>query len=144
VVGEADLMQANSLNAVSDSLTRLIGPALGGVLFALLGLASVVVVDAATFFASAALVALMVLPAATTASTRSAAQSVTAAWRSVWSDWLHGLRFVAHDRMLSRLFLVMGVFSVGDSIFTALMVAFVKNMMQGGTEELGWLMAAQG
>src|SRR5712692_1752341 len=34
LVGEQDLIEANSLNAVSDSLTRPIGPALGGVLMA--------------------------------------------------------------------------------------------------------------
>src|SRR5262245_23320257 len=46
LVDEKDLIPANSLNAVSDSLTRLVGPSLGGVMFAALGLNAVVLADA--------------------------------------------------------------------------------------------------
>ena len=62
LVGGEDLIRANSLNATSDSLTRLIGPSLGGVMFAALGLSSVVIVDALSFFVSAIMIAGMVVP----------------------------------------------------------------------------------
>jgi len=64
LVSEQDLLTANSLNASSDAITRLLGSALGGVLMSWLGLQSVVVLDSASFLVSGILIVLIVLPAA--------------------------------------------------------------------------------
>ncbi|HEY3028636.1 MAG TPA: MFS transporter, partial [Bradyrhizobium sp.] len=61
LVDENELIGANSLNAVSDSVTRLIGPSLGGMLMAWLGLTSVVLVVSASFLVSALMIALIAL-----------------------------------------------------------------------------------
>ncbi|CAA9547091.1 MAG: hypothetical protein AVDCRST_MAG73-2519, partial [uncultured Thermomicrobiales bacterium] len=58
LVGPDRLVAANSLNALNNNLGRLVGPALGGVLYAWGGLGGVVLADAATFLGSAALVGL--------------------------------------------------------------------------------------
>ena len=42
LVGENDLLPANSLNGLSDALTRLLGSALGGILMGWIGFSSVV------------------------------------------------------------------------------------------------------
>lgn len=57
LVPREQLTAANSLNAVSDNLARLVGSPLGGLAIQLLGLVGVVVVDAATFLVSALLAA---------------------------------------------------------------------------------------
>ncbi len=62
MVGENDLLAANSLNGLSDALTRLIGSALGGVLMGWLGFSSVVLLDAGSFLFSALMIALIVMP----------------------------------------------------------------------------------
>ncbi len=63
LVGESDLVAANALNSLSENLTRLTAPALGGALFGLLGLASVVWIDSASFLVSGVLIALIAFPA---------------------------------------------------------------------------------
>src|SRR5579883_2694751 len=49
LVDEAHLLAANSLNSTSQELTRLVGPLIGGLLFGLFGLKSVIIVDAFSF-----------------------------------------------------------------------------------------------
>jgi hypothetical protein len=63
LVEEKDLLPANSLNSMSHELTRLVGPSLGGLLFGLLGIGSVITLDLISFLLSAVLVASIVLPA---------------------------------------------------------------------------------
>jgi MFS family permease len=58
-VPEASLQQANALIAMSQSTGMVVGPAVGGVLIALFGPGSAIAIDAATFVASAACLALM-------------------------------------------------------------------------------------
>ncbi len=59
LVGEERLVEANALNALNNNLGRLVGPAIGGVLYAQVGLSGAVLADAATFLLSATLVALI-------------------------------------------------------------------------------------
>jgi len=53
VVGESHLLAANALGALSNNLTRFIGPPLGGALLGVLGLSSLVLVDSASYLFSA-------------------------------------------------------------------------------------------
>lgn len=59
LVGADQLARGNALVAVSDNLARLVGSPLGGLSFALWGLPGVVIADAASYLATAGLVALM-------------------------------------------------------------------------------------
>ena len=53
LVPDADLLQANSLIAMSQSLGMVLGPAIAGVLIALFGPGSAIAIDAASFVVSA-------------------------------------------------------------------------------------------
>lgn len=57
LVSDDNLVAANALNAQTKALTNLAAPALGGMLLGLFGLASVALVDSASYFVSAALIA---------------------------------------------------------------------------------------
>src|SRR5262249_827715 len=57
LVGEEQVVPANSLNSVSSNLARLVGPALGGVIAGAFGLLGIVLVDAASFLFAALLAA---------------------------------------------------------------------------------------
>jgi len=61
----ADLARANAVFQTASRLTYFVGPALGGVLLALIGAPAVLLVDAATFAISFALVVAFVPPGAT-------------------------------------------------------------------------------
>ena len=59
LVGEDQLVAANSMSSLNRNLARLIGPVVGGAVVAFGGLTAVVVVDAATFLAAAVLIGLI-------------------------------------------------------------------------------------
>ncbi|MBI3734352.1 MAG: MFS transporter [Chloroflexi bacterium] len=151
LVGQQDLMAANSLNGLSDSLTRLIGPTIGGVLMAMFGLTSVVLVDSASFLFSALMIywiadtrtaSLSEVEGANLASSEPVSRAGGPA--HLLSDWLEGLRLIKSQRLLSALLSISSVIAFADGIFTALIVVFVKEVVHAGTIELGWMMAAQG
>ena len=62
LVEEHQLVAANSLQSVSESLMRFVGPPLGGGLLALVGLAGVVLVDSASFLLSALMLLSIAVP----------------------------------------------------------------------------------
>ena len=140
LVSQGDLMPANSLNALSDALTRLGGAGLGGLLLAGLGFGGVVWLDAGSFLFSALMLALIVAPRGPAPARGPAGK----AWAGVWREWLAGLQLVRSHALLRGMFTVLGVALLGDSIITVLIVPLVKNLLHGGPLELGWLMTAQG
>ena len=93
LVEEKDLAPANSLNSMSQELTRLIGPSLGGLLFGLLGIGSVITLDVISFLVSAALVALIVVPARSVITkqeqqlTSSISSTAMNSLVSIWQEW---------------------------------------------------------
>ncbi|MBI5876161.1 MAG: MFS transporter [Chloroflexi bacterium] len=142
LVGERDLVQANALNSVSDSVTRLLGPSLGGLLMAWGGLTTVVLVDSVSFAVSALMIALIVMPGPK--AVHGAASHGAPGMTAVWRDWLAGLRLVRASRSLSVVFVVVAVLSLGDAILTALLVPFSKDVVGIDAQGLGLIMAAQG
>ncbi len=145
LVGEQDLLAANSLNGLSDALTRLVGPALGGALLGALGLTSVVLTDSVSFLVSGLMIALISLPPTQPQPAAPAPRaSASAAWRAVWGEWLAGLKLVKMEYVVAAIFIVMGIAMFGDSIITVLLVPLAKEVMRCDALQLGWLMAAQG
>jgi MFS family permease len=145
LVGEQDLLAANSLNGLSDALTRLVGPALGGALLGALGLTSVVLTDSISFLVSGLMIALISLPPAQPQpATLAERPSASAAWKAVWREWLAGLKLVKKEYVVAAIFVVLGVATFGDSIITVLLVPLAKEVIRCDALQLGWLMAAQG
>lgn len=62
VVGEGDLTRANALIGTTFSVSETVGPALGGLLVAFVGVEAAFVLDAATYLVSAALLSRIHLP----------------------------------------------------------------------------------
>jgi MFS family permease len=125
-----DLVPANALNVLNNQVGRLVGTPLGAVLLGLGGLPVVVVVDAATFLAAAALVAAMGGrdPRGQTASADDAATAATRFWR----EWLAGLRVVREDRGIGVLFVVFGLMTFGGTMLDPLFVPWVRDLLGEG------------
>ncbi len=140
LVGEKDLMAANSLDAAGNAVTRLVGPSLGGALMSLLGLTSVVLLDAASYLVSGVLIFLISAPPQGAAG----APRTAFAPGAVWREWLAGLRLVRAQRLLAGLFVVAGLAAFAQGIFNVLLVPFVKDVLGGSAMQLGWLATAQG
>lgn len=89
LVGEEDLLAANSLSSMGNQLTMLTGPLLGGASLALLGIFSSILVDSASFLFSAIMAAYVVAaPLSNEPTTESARGS--SAWGRAWRDYRAG------------------------------------------------------
>jgi MFS family permease len=139
LVGEDELVPANALNSLSDNLTRLVGPALGGALYGIVGLSTVVVIDATSFILSGALLTLIALPTGATETRQDTSRGVAA----VWGEWIAGLRIVRQDRILMGVFVMGGIAMINEGILVSLLVPFVKDVLGGSSAQLGLLMSAQ-
>lgn len=142
LVSKEDLVTANSLNALNDSLARLVGPPLGGAIAGLLGLMGVAVADASTFFFAAAMVALIRVDARPKKEGGEEVR-VQGVWARFWTDWLNGLRVVKHDRQLAIIFVFTAIAQVGEGVLGVMMAVFVSKVFGGGPEELGLLFGSQ-
>jgi MFS family permease len=142
LAGEDDLGWANGLLSAASSTGRLVGPALGGALFAFVGLGAVFAVNAASFVASAAL----------SASIRRVPFSREAPTDERVSAW-EGFRVVFADDVRKRLliawaisYLAMNIAFVADPPLAAVfgVGAFGYGMLDtffGGGATLGGLYA---
>jgi predicted MFS family arabinose efflux permease len=143
LVGEQHLMAANSLNALNDSLARLLGPALGGMLLGLLGVSGVALANVTTYLIAAGMIALIVARATPPSQTRIATDA-RSPWGAVWREWIDGLRLVRQSRIVTGLFVVMATAMVGSGIINTLIVVFVQDVIGGDAVAFGWIMTLQG
>ena len=144
LVDESHLVAANSLNSLNNNLARLGGPALGGLMLGSFGFRNVVIIDSVSFLFSGIMIALIVAPSMASAKTGEAtAESTLATQPKVWQDWLSGLRFIWNSRIVSVIFLVIGIAGIAEGLFNVLFVIFIRQNLGGGAPEFGWLTSAQ-
>ncbi|MFN8501274.1 MFS transporter [Kouleothrix sp.] len=143
LVDEQHLVAANSLNALNNNLARLLGPAIGGLAAGLVGLAGVAVLDAATFLISAAMIGLIAGSYRASPAPGTTPEHFGSAWAKVAREWLAGLRLIRADRVISIMFGLVAIVSLGEGVFAVLFVVFVNRVLGGGATEIGWLMSAQ-
>ena len=143
LVGEEDLIAANSLTATSENLARLVGPPVGGFIFAFVGLNGVVVFDSASFLVAAVLIALISTHTRPERAADAAANRPGAAWGAVWREWRDGLRLVPGDPFLAMLFIFIAITGIGEGIISTLFVPFVTRVLGGNGLDFGWILSAQ-
>ena len=141
LVTEEQLVPANALNSLSSNLSRLVGPALGGVIAGFFGLSGIVVADTISFLLAA--LVLTGIPAAAAKgaiSQRPAGDKPFASLRREWSD---GLRVLFGSRTLWVLVATFTISALGEGVFGVLYPVFVYQALHGGALEIGELMSAQ-
>src|SRR5690606_5306844 len=142
LVDEEFRVPANALNSLNNSLARLIGPALGGVVAAAVGLGGVVLVDVLTYLVAAILLMLITVTSKPAPSPENEV-TVSGALAKVKAEWLDGLRFIQSRPIVRLLFLCIAIMSIGEGVIGTLFVPFVNNVLGGGALEVGWLVSAQ-
>jgi len=162
VVGRELIGGANSLLMLTRNVVLLVGPAMGGLLVAWRGTDPAFWLDAATFLASAAVLALwrqpemaapMTLAAAGGGDTsvtvdgdepvdphRTLRQRIAGLWREA-TDGLAGIR---DHRGLRMAFGFFAVITFVTAMQQPLVVVFVKDVLGGGDRQLGFIIAAAG
>ncbi len=141
VTGE-QLVSANALNSLSSNLSRLIGPALGGIIAGFFGLNGIVVVDAISFLL--ATLVLLGIPASV-AGVVSSAKAIAAGspLANLRREWADGLRLLFSSQTLWVLVATFAISALGEGVFGVLYPVFVYQALHGGALQIGELMSAQ-
>ncbi len=135
LVAKEDLQQAVALNAVGMNIARAIGPALGGLLIALLGVAWPFLFNAASFIV--VIVALWMWRAPLPAAPAAQRESYLAAMRT-------GLVQVRHNRALRNTLWRSVLFYVCGSCYWALLPLIAREQLHGGPQLFGILVGCIG
>jgi MFS family permease len=133
-------LAANSVNWSTGRLVQIIASALAGGLIGLVGIGPAFLLNAASFVASAMLVATLVIPS-------HAGQISTDAKRGLrhyLTDARDGLGFAARDHFVSRLLLVQALASLATGATGALLVVLAERHLQLPPSGFAWLIGAIG
>ena len=134
MVGRADLMNAIALNSSMFNASRVIGPAIAGILVAAIG-------EGWCFFANgvsyiAVIVGLLLM--------RVERHERVADGTSPLANIIEGFRFVLQSKPIHSLLILLGIASVTGMPFTVLMPVFADRILHGGPRALGWLTGCAG
>jgi MFS family permease len=134
MVGKEDLPNAIALNSIMFNSARIIGPAIAGLLLAIIGAAWCFTLNGISFFAVIIGLWLMKLPP------HQPVYNPASPLRQLVS----GVQYATRNREISALILLSLVFSIfGISYFTVL-PAFVEKVLHQGALAYGWVNAASG
>ncbi|MCX6049432.1 MAG: MFS transporter [Chloroflexi bacterium] len=149
LVTEEELTAANSLLMATTASAQLIGPALGGVLIALIGLHGIAALDTVTYLVSAILIALMRVPATVhnvvaSETIQRSAQNVGRQLGTFFQEFVQGVRFVWNSATLRAVFLAATFIVFGMIGFQLLIIPTVTQVWHSDARGLGLLMSADG
>jgi MFS family permease len=137
LVGEDDLLLANSLTGVASNLYVAIGPLVGGLLFAVAGAPAVLLLNAVTFLASAQLTRLVPPLAPAGQREGQARESLLAATRT-------GLRHALANRVTRVVTLALLFMFAFVAIDNVALVFLVRDTLDGGSATYGIVSAVFG
>jgi predicted MFS family arabinose efflux permease len=142
LVVETDLGTSNSLNALNDSLGRIVGPAVGAWLLVQFGLAATLVACAALYFMGWLM--LIGLRDEHHHATDPTAPGLGALYHSISDSFVQGLRYVRTIPMLILLVMVSALYMVADVPLSAVLPAFMQESVGVSAELFGSLMSVRG
>src|ERR1051325_1189255 len=134
MVGKEDLPNAIALNSMMFNSARVVGPALAGLLLAIIGAAWCFTVNGISFLAVLVGLWLMKLPPHQATHNRT----------SPWKQLVSGLQYTARNREMSALILLSLVFSIFGISYSTVLPAFVEKVLHQGALVYGWVNAATG
>ncbi len=134
MVGKEDLPNAIALNSIMFNSARVLGPALAGLLLAIIGAGWCFTVNGISFLAVILGLWLMKLPP----------HKVSHNPASPWRQLVNGVQYTARNREISALISLSLVFSLFGISYSTLLPAFVEKVLLQGAMAYGWLNAATG
>ena len=124
---------ANTRLTLSESLSLLIGPAVGGLVIGLLTLRGALVLDVMTYVASVISLALILVGRASTRTGDPAPAPRIATRRAVWE----GMRYVSRSPVLRAIMWTGAAYNLGAAMFETLLVLFGIQTLHAGPTEVG-------
>ncbi|MCA9727983.1 MAG: MFS transporter [Candidatus Eisenbacteria bacterium] len=136
MVGRRDVMNAVALNSSAFNIARIIGPAIGGVLIGLAGVATAFFVNAVTFVAVIGALLMM---------RREELHPVErAAKETVWSGLRGGLGFVRRTPVVYVSILLVGIVATFGMNFNVILPGMARDIFRIGSTGFGLLMSSIG
>jgi DHA3 family macrolide efflux protein-like MFS transporter len=142
VTRQDDLLAANGLMQIVQTLGLLLGPAIAGFSIALWGEQVAFLVDSATFLISAAAVITMAVPHTTVGRQESTTKSGELA--GVWAELREGVTYLFGNRTMVGVLLCLSVVQLGIGAINVIWVPFMQRIFGLGPEGLGAVDMAQG
>ncbi len=134
MVGREDLPNAIAVNSMLFNGARVIGPAIGGVLYVAMGAAGCFLINGLTFLAVIACLLMM----------RLTPRETIVKGESPWRDLLNGIRYVAGQSEIFALLLLALIFSVFGIAYFAILPAFADRVLGMDAAGYGALNSMQG
>ena len=135
VEDRADLPNAIALNSSLVNAARLIGPSLGGVIIAVVGIGWCFMIDAISYLAViGSLLAMRITPRVLKAVHQA----------NILRQLRDGWEYIVGSPPISKILLLLAFVSLVGMPYTVLMPIFANEILQGGPNTLGLLMAATG
>ena len=134
LVEKEDLMNAIALNSSAFNGARVIGPAIAGILIAVIGDGWCFFINGVSF--STVIAGLLLMKLKPRESVKSDGSAI--------SNVLEGLRYVRHTKPFRALLLLMALVSVMGMQYSVLIPIFADKILHGGARGLGILMGATG
>lgn len=134
LVGKKHLFNAIALNSVSFNSSRIIGPALAGIMVASIGMAGCFYVNGISFLA--VLAALFLIQINQVGRPEKG--------NSKMEDLKAGLRLIKNNRLILTLILMVGISSLFGVSYAILMPIFANDILRVGVKGLGVLMSSAG
>ncbi|MDD5166576.1 MAG: MFS transporter [Candidatus Omnitrophica bacterium] len=134
LVGKKHLFNAIALNSVAFNSSRIIGPALAGILVSSIGMSGCFYINGVSFFA--VLIALMLIQIDDRPRPNKN--------NSALGDLKEGLLFIKNNRLILILITIVGISSLFGMPYVILMPVFAKELLHVGVKGLGLLMSSAG
>ncbi|ADP72789.1 major facilitator superfamily MFS_1 [Rhodomicrobium vannielii ATCC 17100] len=133
--GEASVLSnAIALNSTMMNLAKLIGPVLAGTLITIAGEGVCFIFNAVSFLAVLASLCMMRVPR----------RKLPPRGGAILGELLGGLRYARHHSHIRRTLVLLSVFAFLGQPHISLLPVFAKEVLGGGPDTLGVLMACQG
>lgn len=134
IVGKQYLGNAIALNSTTFNATRLVGPAMAGLLIPFIGTGGCFLINAISFIA-------MIVAVSAIRDLPPPSYEIRA---SVASQWKEAFRYVIHTKVPRALILNVVVFSAFGFSYVVLMPMFADQILEVGVQGMGFLMGAVG
>jgi MFS family permease len=143
MVGREDLPNAIALNSSLFNMARIVGPGLGGIIIAWLGLAPLFLLNAISFIAVIVGLALIKMNELYAQAKRSTSKG-EAPKQSTLQSLREGLAYVVRTPSVLLVIAVVGVISLFGINFNVILPLFATDVLHSGPEGFGFLSAAFG
>ncbi|HCI79914.1 MAG TPA: hypothetical protein DHW02_09495, partial [Ktedonobacter sp.] len=143
LVNEEQLMTANSANRLGVELTRLLGPALGGVILSLFGLLNIILVDSVSFLFCAFIVVFISFRYIESRQTN-VPDTKMVVNTNIWREWIEGLHLVRGTPVVAAVFIVTSISMIGEGFGRVVGIPFMSVVLHAGAIAWGWVFTVQG